>query len=145
LSKSSKQQSPPTVKLNNHNFQHRDPISQSNMPSSTTNDFFAQVETKNLPTEAGKKQPWKEFHEPNEELMNSGSVEVEIPKSDENGIYPILAPKFQIEANKLTHLHFRWLPWPLCLDRFPWRLLEREALYLLSHLLYRRSKRLQVP
>ncbi|KAM3086627.1 hypothetical protein ACMFMG_000753 [Clarireedia jacksonii] len=57
------------------------------MPSSTTNDFFAQVETKNLPTEVGKKQPWKEFHEPNEELMKSGSVEVEIPGSDENGGY----------------------------------------------------------
>lgn len=55
--------------------------------NNNTNNFFDQVGTQNLPLPDEKKQPWKEFHEPDEKLVDSGSVTVEIPSSDETGMY----------------------------------------------------------
>ena len=61
------------------------------MPSQTSNAFFSKVGTQNMPEGDTRVQPWKEFHEPREELLKTGSVEVEIPSTDATGLHPFLS------------------------------------------------------
>lgn len=60
----------------------------SNDVNNNNNDFFSQVSTQGLPENDQKSQPWKEFHEPNGSLITSGSVVVDIPKTEETGKIP---------------------------------------------------------
>jgi hypothetical protein len=43
-----------------------------------------------MPADDTRVQPWKEFHEPKEELLKTGSIEVDIPSTDETGLLPFL-------------------------------------------------------
>lgn len=50
--------------------------------------FFADITTEGLPsgnTGTEKAQPWKQFHEPQSQLLNKGSIVVDIPKTDATG------------------------------------------------------------
>ncbi|KAI2009392.1 hypothetical protein LOZ49_003866, partial [Ophidiomyces ophidiicola] len=53
------------------------------MPTQSSSNFFTEVSTKNMPPATEKVQAWKAFHEPKAELADSGSVIVEIPKTEE--------------------------------------------------------------
>lgn len=57
------------------------------MPVSTSQstNFFDSVETQSLPVTQAKVQPWKGFHSPKESLAHTGSVVVDIPKTDGTG------------------------------------------------------------
>jgi len=48
--------------------------------------FFDKVSAYNLPGQESKAQPWKEFHEPQAELANNGTLEIDIPTTEETGI-----------------------------------------------------------
>ncbi|KAF3484315.1 uncharacterized protein GIQ15_03639 [Arthroderma uncinatum] len=53
------------------------------MPTQPSSNFFTEVSTQNMPAEDTKVQAWKAFHEPKAELADSGSVMVDIPKTEE--------------------------------------------------------------
>ncbi|KAK2879403.1 hypothetical protein FQN49_000921 [Arthroderma sp. PD_2] len=53
------------------------------MPTQTSSNFFTEVSTQHMPAEDTNVQAWKSFHEPKAELADSGSVVVDIPKTDE--------------------------------------------------------------
>ncbi|KAJ4390720.1 hypothetical protein N0V93_004318 [Gnomoniopsis smithogilvyi] len=59
----------------------------SNVNNNNNNDFFSQVSTQGLPEKDQKTQPWKDFHEPNGDLVAPGSLVVDIPKTEETGGY----------------------------------------------------------
>ena len=56
------------------------------MDSSLQNNFFDKVSTYNLPSQKAKAQPWKEFHEPQAQLADNGTLEIDVPSTEETGI-----------------------------------------------------------
>jgi len=56
-------------------------------PIMTSKNFFDNVETQNLPSTAIKKQPWTEFHAPQENLAKTGNVECDVPTTKDTGMF----------------------------------------------------------
>lgn len=53
-----------------------------------TSSFFSSVSSANLPgSSAEKSQPWSTFHQADESLAGAKSIVVDVPTSDESGIF----------------------------------------------------------